>query len=57
MNKKKKGGRAMGPYKQSEMDMIPFQNSAIKKIMINKGVGKSGTQGTMFKTTEPKTKA
>ena len=51
--KKKTSGRAMGPYTQSEMDMIPFQNSFIKKIQMNRGVGKEGTQGTIFKTKKP----
>jgi hypothetical protein len=57
MYKKKKSGKAMGPYKESEMDMIPFNNSAIKKIMINRGVASEGTQGSVFKTKKPETKA
>lgn len=47
--KKKKVNQVMGPH----LDAIPFKNADIKKIMMNRGVSKEGTQGSVFKTKKP----
>lgn len=52
-DKKKPVKQVMGPH----LDAIPFKNADIKKIMMNRGSGSQGSQGTVFKTKKPSTKA
>lgn len=47
----------MGPLNENDMNAVPFNNAAIKKIMMNRQSSSEGAAGTVFKTKKPKTKA
>ena len=53
----KKATLTMGPLNENEMNAVPFNNAAIKKIMMNRQSSSEGAAGTVFKTKKPKTKA
>ena len=55
--KAKKSNQKMGPLNENEMNAVPFNNAAIKKIMMNRQSSSEGAAGTVFKTKKPKTKA
>jgi len=54
---KKKKKQKMGPFTEEETMAIPFNNAAIKRIMMNRKVGAPGAAGTTFVTKKPKVKA
>jgi hypothetical protein len=47
----------MGPFTEKETMASPFNNAAIKRIMMNRKVGAPGAAGTTFVTKKPKVKA
>jgi hypothetical protein len=55
--KVKKSNQKMGPLNENEMNAVPFNNAAIKKIMMNRQSSSEGAAGTVFKTKKPKVKA
>lgn len=55
--KKKTKYGTMGPGMEKEYAGIPFNNKAIKKIMLNNPTSMTGPFGTVIKTKKPKVKA
>lgn len=55
--KKKSKNGTMGPHNEKDYAGIPFNNAAIKRIMLNNPTSNSGAAGTVIKTKKPKVTA
>lgn len=54
---KKKTYGTMGPGLEKEYAGIPFNNAAIKRIMLNNPTSTTGAAGSVIKTKKPKVTA